>query len=82
MAVVHWPFVRRLPGRLRSRVDSPTRRFASWPVSPETLGYVVVHQVSFGIALYRANSLQGGPTAFLTAFTFFQLPYGVVAASS
>ncbi|MFN2606573.1 MAG: murein biosynthesis integral membrane protein MurJ [Acidimicrobiales bacterium] len=82
MAVAHWPWVRRLPGRLRLRVDfrhPAVRKLAG--LSAWTLGYVVVNQIGFGIALYLANGVQGGPTAFFTAFTFFQLPYGVVAVS-
>ncbi|HEX2042569.1 MAG TPA: murein biosynthesis integral membrane protein MurJ [Acidimicrobiales bacterium] len=82
MAVVHWPFVRRLPGRLR-----PTVRFGHPAVrklarlSAWTLGYVAVNQIGFGVALYLANQVQGGPTAWFIAFAFFQLPYGVVAVS-
>jgi len=82
MAMVHWPFVRRLPGRLRLAVDfrhpvvRKLARLSGW-----TVGYVVVNQIGFGIALYLANGVQGGPTAFFIAFAFFQLPYGIVAVS-
>ncbi len=82
MAAVHWPFVRRLPGRLRLRVSfrhPAVRKLAR--LSGWTLLYVVVNQIGFGIALYLANGEQGGPTAYFTAFAFFQLPYGVVAVS-
>jgi putative peptidoglycan lipid II flippase len=82
MAVVHWPFVRRLPGRLRLAVEfrhPAVRKLAR--LSAWTLGYVVVNQIGFGVALYLANRVQGGPTAFFIAFAFFQLPYGVVAVS-
>ncbi|HEV3401579.1 MAG TPA: murein biosynthesis integral membrane protein MurJ, partial [Acidimicrobiales bacterium] len=82
MAVAHWPYVRRLPGRLRLAVEfrhPAVRKLAR--LSAWTLGYVVVNQVGFGVALYLANRVQGGPTAFFIAFAFFQLPYGVVAVS-
>jgi len=82
MALAHWPSVRRLGGRLRFRLDlrhPAVRKLAG--LSAWTLGYVAVNQVGFGIALYLANSVQGGPTAFFTAFAFFQLPYGLVAVS-
>ena len=82
MALAHWPFVRRLPGRLRLAVDfrhPAVRKLAR--LSVWTLGYVVVNQIGFGVALYLANGVQGGPTAFFVAFAFFQLPYGVVAVS-
>jgi len=42
---------------------------------------VLVNQIGFGIALYLANGSQGGPTAYFTAFAFFQLPYGIAAVS-
>ncbi|HEX3393388.1 MAG TPA: murein biosynthesis integral membrane protein MurJ [Acidimicrobiales bacterium] len=82
MAVVQWPFVRRLPGRLRLRVDfghpvvRKLGRLSAW-----TLAYVVINQIGFGVILFLANGVQGGPSAFFVAFAFFQLPYGVVAVS-
>ncbi|MDQ6928245.1 MAG: murein biosynthesis integral membrane protein MurJ [Actinomycetota bacterium] len=82
MALAIWLFVWRLPGRLRFRPDfrhpavHKLARLSAW-----TLGYVAVNQIGFGIALYLANGVQGGPTAFFTAFAFFQLPYGIVAVS-
>jgi putative peptidoglycan lipid II flippase len=82
MAVAHWPYVRRLPGRLHFRPDfrhPAVRKLAR--LSAWTLGYVIANQLSFGLALVLANGVQGGPTAMFTAFAFFQLPYGVAAVS-
>jgi putative peptidoglycan lipid II flippase len=82
MAVAHWPYVRRLPGRLRPafRFRHPAvRKLAR--LSTGTFGYVITNQVAFGIALVLANGVQGGPTAYFTAFAFFQLPYGIAAVS-
>ena len=82
MALVHWPYVRRLPGKLRFRPDfrhPAVRKLAR--LSLWTLGYVVANQLSFGVGLVLANGVQGGPTAMFTAFAFFQLPYGVAAVS-
>jgi putative peptidoglycan lipid II flippase len=82
MAAAHWPFLRGLPGRLRARVGfghpavCKLARLSAW-----TLGYVVTNQIGFGVSLYLANAVQGGPTAYFTAFAFFQLPYGIVAVS-
>jgi putative peptidoglycan lipid II flippase len=82
MALAVWLFAWRLPGRIRFRPDirhpavQKLARLSAW-----TLGYVAVNQIGFGIALYLANGVQGGPTAFFTAFAFFQLPYGIVAVS-
>ncbi|MDQ6909927.1 MAG: murein biosynthesis integral membrane protein MurJ [Actinomycetota bacterium] len=82
MALAIWMFVWRLPGRIRFRPDfrhPAVRKLAR--LSGWTLGYVAVNQIGFGIALYLANGVQGGPTAFFNAFAFFQLPYGIVAVS-
>jgi putative peptidoglycan lipid II flippase len=82
MAAAHWPFLRRLPGRLRARVDfghpavRKLVRLSGW-----TVLYVLINQIGFGVSLYLANQLQGGPTAYYTAFAFFQLPYGIASVS-
>lgn len=82
MAAIHWPFVRRLPFKLKWVVDfrheavRKLTRLSGW-----TIGYVIVNQIGFGVALVLANGVQGGPTAYFVAFAFFQLPYGVVAVS-
>ncbi len=82
MALAHWPYVRRLPTRLRVRFQlrhPAVRKLAG--LSGWTLGYVVANQIGLGIALVLANGVQGGPTAFFTSFAFFQLPYGIAAVS-
>jgi len=82
MALAHWPYVRRLPSRIRFRPDfrhPAVRKLAG--LSTWTLGYVVANQIGLGIGLVLANGVQGGPTAFFTAFAFFQLPYGIAAVS-
>jgi putative peptidoglycan lipid II flippase len=82
MALVYWPFLRRLPGRLRIELDlrhpvvAKVARLSGW-----TLGYVALNTLGFGVSFYLANGLQGGPTAYVTAFAFFQLPYGIAAVS-
>ncbi len=82
MALAQWPFVRRLPGRLRLRLDfghpvvRKLGRLSAW-----TLLYVVINQIGFGVVLVLANGVQGGLSAFVIAFAFFQLPYGIVAVS-
>ena len=75
MAAVYWPFLRRLPGRLTVRLDlrhPAVRRVAR--LSGWTLVYVVVNTLGFAVSFYLANGRQGGPTAYVTAFAFFQLP--------
>jgi putative peptidoglycan lipid II flippase len=82
MALVYWPFLRSLPGRLRVRLafrHPAVRRLAR--LSAWTLGYVVTNTVGFGVSFALANGVQGGVTAYVTAFAFFQLPIGVAAVS-
>ena len=82
MALANWPFVRRLPGRLRFRphfTDPVVRKLAR--LSTWTFGYVISNQLTFGVALVLAYDVQGGATAYFTAFAFFQLPYGIAAVS-
>jgi len=82
MAVVQWPFVRQLPGRIRLRVDfhhpivAKMGRLSAW-----TIVYVVINQIGLAVILVLANGVQGGASAFVVAFAFFQLPYGIVAVS-
>jgi putative peptidoglycan lipid II flippase len=82
MALANWPSVRKLPGRLRLRMNfrhpavRKLGRLSTW-----TFGYVVSNQISFGIALVLAYGVRGGATAYFTAFAFFQLPYGIAAVS-
>ncbi|WP_283138348.1 murein biosynthesis integral membrane protein MurJ [Rhizohabitans arisaemae] len=82
MAAVYLPALRGLPGRLRLRVDfrhPAVRRLGR--LSAWTFGYVVINQIGWGVSLYLVNAVQGGPTAYYTAFAFFQLPYGIIAVS-
>jgi len=44
-----------------------------------TFIYVVTNVLGFAVSFYLANQLQGGITAYVTAFAFFQLPVGLAA---
>ncbi|MDQ6915909.1 MAG: murein biosynthesis integral membrane protein MurJ [Actinomycetota bacterium] len=82
MAIAYWPFLRALPGRLRVRFDlrhPAVRRLAR--LSAWTVGYVITNTIGFGVSFALANGVQGGVTAYVTAFAFFQLPIGVAAIS-
>jgi putative peptidoglycan lipid II flippase len=82
MALAYWPFLHALPGRLRMHVDfrhPAVRRLAR--LSAWTVGYVVTNTIGFGVSFALANGVQGGVTAYVTAFAFFQLPIGVAAVS-
>jgi putative peptidoglycan lipid II flippase len=82
MAIAYWPFLRELPGRLRVRLDlghPAVRRLAR--LSAWTVGYVITNTIGFGVSFALANGVQGGVTAYVTAFAFFQLPIGVAAIS-
>lgn len=82
MAIAYLPSVRRLPVRLRPHLNlrhpavANLARLSGW-----TVGYVVANQIGLAVLLVLANGVQGGPTAFFTGFAFFQLPYGIAAAS-
>jgi putative peptidoglycan lipid II flippase len=51
-------------------------RLSGW-----TFGLVVANQVALLVVLTLAGHTQGAVTAYTNAWTFFQLPYGVVAVS-
>jgi putative peptidoglycan lipid II flippase len=46
-----------------------------------TVGYVIANQVALWIVLVLANGRDGGPFIYLSAYTFFQLPPGLLAVS-
>jgi putative peptidoglycan lipid II flippase len=81
-ALVLWPLLKGAGVHLRflwaPRHPAIRRvvRLAGW-----TLGYVVVNQVSFWVALVLANREAGDVSAYSYAYVFFQLPYGVLAVS-
>jgi putative peptidoglycan lipid II flippase len=81
-AAVYLPFLRRLPGRIRARVNfghPAVRRLGR--LSAWTFFYVGVNVIGVLVSFYLANGVQGGITAYVTAFAFFQLPIGVAAIS-
>jgi putative peptidoglycan lipid II flippase len=82
MTMVQWPFLRRLGFRYRPVWDlrDPTiRKMAG--LSAFTIGYVVTTQLGYWIVPVLAYRVDGGVTAYNTAFIFFQLPHGVFAVS-
>jgi len=81
-ALLHAYPVRRVYGRLRLRVSFTApivRRLLG--LSGWTLVYVVTTQVEATLAIALAYGKQGGATAFTIAFSFAQLPVGVLAIS-
>jgi len=82
MAGINWAYVLRLPGRLRPRLDlrNPAirklARLSAW-----TIAYVITNTAGLAVSFYLANGVQGGLTAYVTAFAFFQLPIGIAATS-
>ena len=81
-AAVYLPFLARLPGRIRARVDlrhpavRKLGRLSSW-----TFAYVITNVIGVVISFYLANGVQGGVTSYVTAFAFFQVPIGIAAIS-
>jgi putative peptidoglycan lipid II flippase len=82
-AVLLLPALRRAGIRLRRRFDwrhpavRTVARLSGW-----TVGYVAVNQLTLWTILALAfNSDQGDVTIYNLAYQFFQLPYGLLAAS-
>jgi len=51
-------------------------RLSGW-----TFGFVATNQVALWVILLLANRRDGDVTVWVTAYTFFQLPYGIAAVS-
>ncbi len=82
MTVVLWPSLRRLGFRWRWRLrlkDPGFRRIgrlAGW-----VFVYVVVNQLGYMVVIILAGRVEGGYTAYTSAFIFFQLPHAIFAVS-
>lgn len=63
---------------LRHPAVAHVLRLSGW-----SFGYVVTNQIAFAIVLVLANAPRrgGDVSAYLAAYTFFQLPYGILAVS-
>jgi putative peptidoglycan lipid II flippase len=82
MTLVQWPFLRRLGFRFHfvwNWRDRAIRKMAT--LSAFTVGYVITNQLGYLLVPILAYGVQGGYTAYSTAFIFFQLPHGVFAVS-
>ena len=81
-AVLQWPAMRRAGARLRFvwnlRHDAVRAmlRLSGW-----TFGFVITNQVAFFVVLLLAERIDGGVTAYSSAYLFFQLPYAILAVS-
>jgi len=51
-------------------------RLSGW-----TVGYVIANQIALWVVLVLANGERGGAFAYLSAYAFFQLPYGLFSVS-
>jgi putative peptidoglycan lipid II flippase len=60
----------------RSAAVRTMLRLSSWSV-----GYVIANQIALWVVLVLANEEAGGAFAYLSAYTFFQLPHGLFAVS-
>jgi putative peptidoglycan lipid II flippase len=82
MTLVQWPFLRRIGFRFHfvwNWRDQAIRKMAT--LSAFTVGYVITNQLGYLLVPVLAYGVQGGYTAYSTAFIFFQLPHGVFAVS-
>ncbi|HZA60723.1 MAG TPA: murein biosynthesis integral membrane protein MurJ, partial [Actinomycetota bacterium] len=82
MTFVLWPSLRRLGFRWRWTFDlrhpavRKLVRLSGW-----VAGYVVVNQLGLLVVIVLAGGVQGGYTAYQSAFIFFQLPHAIFAVS-
>jgi len=82
MTLALWPSLRRIGFRWRWALDfrhpaiRKLIRLSGWAV-----GYVVVNQIGLLIVIVLAAGVQGGYTAYQSAFIFFQLPYAIFSVS-
>ena len=82
MTIALWPSLRGSGWRYRWRWrpgDAAVRKIVA--LSGWTLGYVIANQVALAIVLALAAGESGEASAYLYAFQFFQLPYGLFAVS-
>ena len=82
MTLVQWPFLRRIGFRFHfvwNWRDKAIRKMAT--LSVYSVGYVITNQLGYLLVMVLAYGVQGGYTAYTTAFIFFQLPHGVFAVS-
>lgn len=61
---------------LRNKAVGVVLRLSGW-----TVGYVIANQIALWVVLVLANGERGGAFAYLSAFAFFQLPYGLFSVS-
>lgn len=81
MALAQLPFLKGLGTyRLAFSADHPAVR-KLLRLSGFVAGYVIVNQIGYLIVQVLANDQRGGYTAYVAAFTFFQLPHGLFAVS-
>ena len=82
MALSLYPSVRRSGVRIDFRPQfrhpavQQAVRLSGW-----TFGYVIANLVAVNVIQYLAKPGSGDPTAYTTAFQFFQLPHGLLAVS-
>jgi putative peptidoglycan lipid II flippase len=82
MALVLLPALHRAGFRLRFRPDfSHPAVHRLFRLSGWTFGYVVANQVALIVVKNLAEPGSGGQDAYTKAFTFFQLPHGLLAMS-
>lgn len=82
MTLALWPSLRRIGFRWRWTLDLQhtgfrrIARLAGW-----SFVYVLINQVGYLIVIVLAAAQQGGYTAYVSAFIFFQLPHAIFAVS-
>jgi putative peptidoglycan lipid II flippase len=82
MTFALWPSLRRIGFRWRWRLDWKNEavrhlvRLSGWVIA-----YVVINQLGLLVVIVLAGPVDGGYTAYLAAFIFFQLPHAIFSVS-
>jgi putative peptidoglycan lipid II flippase len=82
MTFALWPSLRRIGFRWRWRLDwrnEAVRRLVR--LSGWVIAYVVINQLGLLVVIVLAGPVDGGYTAYLAAFIFFQLPHAIFSVS-
>jgi putative peptidoglycan lipid II flippase len=82
MTIALWPSLRRIGFRWRWRLDwrnEAVRRLVR--LSGWVIAYVVINQLGLLVVIVLAGPVDGGYTAYLAAFIFFQLPHAIFSVS-
>ncbi len=68
--------IRFVAGAWRHQAVHTMLRLSGW-----TMGYVIANQIALLVVTILANGTNGGPFVYVSAYAFFQLPFGLFVVS-